>query len=1140
MRRRSMFVVVLIMLLTTLNPQPTHVAQGAAGIAMLSPANANADATSDAAVTVINGRQVYLPAIFRNYIEQFLDGETPRGGVCPTGYHLVHASGGLGITAPDTEEYSDRDYRCYPDVPPEQVSCGAFGEAVVIDGVATCACAGGYAGESCELCAPGYAYSATAGQCLERAPTAEVAITGGDTSIEHGQVVTLTATADGVARFTWTIREGDAGCFEDATGGCQTEIEGVDTVTFRAPASGEALGITQVTAAPAGGGSTFPGVKNIVYTAAGAIPITGQGHANLQPILRSLSSFMDYRCIGGGTIGISYYGKPVGIWGLGRMDGRASLNARPECGNATQNPFYASAPLVQPTTPFRLGSISKSVTAAIGRRVVKEAWALANWGAVPADGSIESLPLVNTSKTSLGINMLPQQLNTVYDRLDIVPHVYTATFGNLADPRWVSVTFGNLLAHRSGMQRDGGNDYLQHTVNSIPQLRYLLTDEGDLDLDKLAAQEAQLAVIYGQAAVDAARSAMAAAAGVPPSSVYFVPQPTLQEFVHVLAARPLLHDPDDEVFQYSNDGPGYIIVVAERLRNRPFAASNGDPASHNGSLLHEFFLEELGITTTGQSGIFRAQLTTPFLPGDPEPKKRIWNGGQNTYYPVSWDTKRPHCIVNVTGTSCTFNPWRDATNGRISWNWQRAQVPIVADWIGINAGSGELVADPATMLKFLNKYWVSGYDVNPRIGEKRSTAGNQSWNVYTTHNGAWAGAMSWAMQLGKIGAPFTYNLPPRSLNGRSITSDQTVRQPNFLLAPSENGQVISYDADGYPVNAFFHEVEGFALGQFDMSGKDKIYIATSAWGRLTIYEPGGAQIAQYDIGFAEGDRLLVDDVDDDVFDEILVVKASTGQVRIHDHNGVYLKSLALNINADHEVAVGRLQDGSPNRIFIARTAGYVVSYDPNNVSDFIIHDVPFKAGNGFAVGNVIGAYKDEVIIADHVSGKVSVYNYDLSKSTYGLFSTFEGSFESGSRMAVNSMADTGFHRNELLIGQPSTGKIRVFRANADDDTLFSHIQTLKTVGDNENLYTAGASLAAGSVYDGPNIYECSTADGIKRSLPTGVDVIVSINQWNVDRACANDPNVDCGDAYGMLHDFVIHGICQVNWATVLPFDVVAP
>jgi hypothetical protein len=49
------------------------------------------------------------------------------------------------------------------------------------------------------------------------------------------------------------------------------------------------------------------------------IPVTGSGDAQLQPILQSLTEFMRHRCVGAAVLGVSVKGKPVGVWGLGRM-----------------------------------------------------------------------------------------------------------------------------------------------------------------------------------------------------------------------------------------------------------------------------------------------------------------------------------------------------------------------------------------------------------------------------------------------------------------------------------------------------------------------------------------------------------------------------------------------------------------------------------------------------------------------------------------------------------------------------------------------------------------------------------------------------------------------------------------------------
>lgn len=1109
----------------------------------LSAQETAAKTISQTAQQSANQQTLFLPIIFNNYVESFLDGITPDGGRCPGGYYLVHSNGTPGIAEPETAVYDDADYLCLPITPADSLSCSPFGEAVLVDGIPSCACETGYVGDACDLCAPGYTFSTTTGQCLAQPPTDEVEFAGNNTSLELGQTRVLTASLPGIAMFDWAIGEGGLGCFDDMAGGCQPEISGPATITFRAPDSlpeGADLALTTIIATPmdSAGGSLPPAATSLILTIPGGIPITGQGHANLQPILTALSDYMYNRCIGAGVIGISFYGKPIGIWGLGRMDGRASLNSRPECGSDTQNPFYPDAPWVQPTTPFRMGSIGKSVTMAIGRQAASQAWEQQN-GSWPTHAQVNAIPLVGASNSPLGQPLLPPELEGVYSRQLEVAHVYTTTFGNFADPRWADVTLGNLFGHTSGLQRDGGDDYMRQTVNSLPILRDLLTPQGEIDLTKLAAQQQILVQQYGAQAVTNARNAIAVEANVDTSSVYFIPQPTLGEFINVVAARPLLHEPTDNKYQYTNTGPGYIIIVAEHLTGQPFAAHNGDPASHQGSLLYDFFLNELGVFTTGQSGIFRSHLITPLPGGDPEPRQRIWDASQNTYYPTMWDTKRPHCLLTTDGSDCTFDTWRNETYGRVGWHWQREQVPFFARGVAVNPGSGELVADPGTFLRYLNTYWVGGYGTNPRIGTRRDSGGSMVWNRYTTHNGAWRGSYSWAMQLGSTDAPTVYSLAARTASGQRLANDATQREPNYILAPSRNGMVVSYGADGYPSASFFHEADGLAVGRPDMTGVHKLYVATATHGRVRIYTPGGAEIANYDIGFQEGDRLLVGNLDNDIFDEIVVIKAN-GAVHVYDHNGAFLRTMNNWVNfvdSDTPVALGRYEDAGPNYFFRASAWGEVLRYATDNLASSVKTGVPYQSGNGMAVGNVLGMFKDEILVADHQTGIVSIYNYSLSSKKYGLVTTFQGYYEPGSQMVINQVASRGFHRNEIIIGQPSTGKIRVFRVSADDDKVVEHIQTLKGVGDIEDLFDAGMFLAVGSVYaSGTNTYLCSNADGILRQLPSGVDIHVSVNQWNVDRACAIGDSSQCGAAYNALHNILLHAVCQVNWNIIVPLD----
>ena len=98
--------------------------------------------------------------------------------------------------------------------------------------------------------------------------------------------------------------------------------------------------------------------SNNIALASEGIPVSGSGDAQLQPILQSLTQFMQHRCVGAAVLGVSVKGKPVGVWGLGRMKGRSTNNVNPACGDDMQAPL---APPVAADTPMRMGSISKPV-----------------------------------------------------------------------------------------------------------------------------------------------------------------------------------------------------------------------------------------------------------------------------------------------------------------------------------------------------------------------------------------------------------------------------------------------------------------------------------------------------------------------------------------------------------------------------------------------------------------------------------------------------------------------------------------------------------------------------------------------------------------------------------------------------------
>ncbi|MFN2201568.1 MAG: calcium-binding EGF-like domain-containing protein, partial [Caldilineaceae bacterium] len=320
------------------------------------------------------------------------------GGSCADGFHLMHESGALGIQDPDTfNEGGDGvlepaaghafwdGYYCVPDDDLSDASCSGHGSAHLLEGVAACACETGYVGAQCNVCAPGYVANQEGDSCVE-APddTPGIVVRGADDSIARDEVVELSAssvapqdasTAAVNANTRWEIEHG-YGCLlptRDATE-CLDTVEG-SNVFFKAP-PGDGLNETglRVTTFDDGGGVIDIGGATVMAQPPGYIPINGWGKPELQPILDQMLSFMKTRCVGAAVLGVAYYGKPVGVWGLGKTYGRASSTIFDDaCGPDEADPHYPAAPNMGNQMGIMIGSVSKTVTFATARWALKDA-----------------------------------------------------------------------------------------------------------------------------------------------------------------------------------------------------------------------------------------------------------------------------------------------------------------------------------------------------------------------------------------------------------------------------------------------------------------------------------------------------------------------------------------------------------------------------------------------------------------------------------------------------------------------------------------------------------------------------------------------------------------------------------------------
>ncbi|NET91451.1 MAG: serine hydrolase, partial [Kamptonema sp. SIO1D9] len=514
------------------------------------------------------------------------------------------------------------------------------------------------------------------------------------------------------------------------------------------------------------------------------IPITGSGDRQLQPILQALTDFMHHRCVGAAILGVSVKGQPVGVWGLGRMSGRASNSWDRACGDELGTPLASE---VQPDTPMRIGSISKPVTFAMVRWALKKvAKEQANLDLT--DEQIEGMklfdpehypPQIPGTNQSYPVEIIPRDLYNLFSGKVKYPVSVKDSWqyggdrdkerlcadlnSGFADPQWQNVTLGHFLSHRTGLQRSAPK-YAEDIVDNLPIVRNLKTSAD------FQGQEQQLTDQFGSQAVNAAKTQLNLTAN---RDGYLIPAPTLAETMKVLAGRCLRYPLGEN--HYSNTSPAFPVIILEQLMaSGHYAAEVGKPETHQESALQVFFQTELGVPTTGTKGIFKTQVVEN-IPGypNPEPIKRHWNG--QTYNWTAWDTKRLHCVWN-NGT-CNFDSWKNSNPGRLNWSLNLAQIPFSHTGLQANPGTGSLATDARTFLKFMAEYWVSGYGNNPRIGEER----NDTWTRDTRHNGKYNGALAWAMQLGGNNN-INVNLPPINNTGR-ITDDFANLNPVSISLP---------------------------------------------------------------------------------------------------------------------------------------------------------------------------------------------------------------------------------------------------------------------------------------------------------------------------------------------------------------------
>lgn len=735
---------------------------------------------------------VFMPLVIG---EQSEDDLFSAGSVCAEGYYLTKLDGTIGIehiepfgVDPDQGEsenagpntYNNDEYRCVPNQKLEDISC-VNGTAVIDGGVAACACEQGYGGATCNMCAQGYEANEAGACVLSEKP--ELVVDGATASMVPGETRTITPTAPGLSVFQFRVAP-EMGCFEAVDGSCSQEIVG-GSVNFRA--SRTITELVPITIKVAGGGvGSVPPYEweiNTLAMPADRIPVAGYGDSRLMPIIKHLSTYMQHRCIGAATVGISRNGVVLGTWSLGRVEGPAASDMvwDEDC----QDPMLVVGDLADPVAwdaPFLIGSNTKFHTSAILRWALKQV-AKQEGGLDLTDEQILGLrpfdpnnypPVIpgTNPPVKFPVPIVPLEVYRVMSGLEPYPAAAipdSTSFGDtsvqyplcngssvangFADAQWQNVTIEHIISHRTGLQRSAPT-YGANVVASLPAIRGLSTQAD------YAAQEAILRAQFGDTAVNSGKAGLGYPNG---TQTYILPKPTLDELMLVIAGRCLRYPLG--VYSYSNTSPSFsTLIIRELVASGNLSAPSGNPAAHETSALSIFLQQTIGLDTAADDGIFNVQQAVDVADYIWRGAEfRSWSAAQNTYYPTDWDLKQPHCVWNGSNSTCSITDWRNATNGRINWNMSNGPIPFLMAGGTFDTGTGSFAVEARDELKMLANYRIGSYNDPITVGQPRAGLPNGNYS----HNGSLGGGHSFVRQI-SFNTAESMTLPPLDENGNLL------------------------------------------------------------------------------------------------------------------------------------------------------------------------------------------------------------------------------------------------------------------------------------------------------------------------------------------------------------------------------------
>jgi hypothetical protein len=686
-----------------------------------------------------------LPPFAGAFCEQCAPGyEGPDCRSCSPGYVSNAMQNASGDDLPE-DLTNPEQFLCLPDMPASCLgrSCSGHGLCRVDGRDAVCACDPGYAGADCDECAANYERN-TAGVCVlgqacregkcgghgscSAAPFGEIACVcdagfsgvdcggpdlfirnTGDRQTLYDQETIVVVNGGGNPPFTWRVT-GPALITPcgSSTPSCPP---GGATLTIVAPRGGiQNLLHVQVTLQDGVGHNA---ALDFAALPSSFLPFTGDVRLELFPYYEAMLRYMRARGIRAGILGISKGGVLLGTNGYGYRD--AGIDADPFV-NAGEGP----GPLVQPLSPFRIASVSKTLSAAAVRQT-----------AASLGVDITSSSLFNRAAT-----WIQESINFSLTS-GAPPFDYNLPAPLTTDSRWANVTIQHLMNHHAGFFRD----VVPASTTGQP-----LYNDSFLPFTEELGDPSQLQTAKSGTSSDISYATSYALAAL---QLQFDPRITVENMIKFSAGMQLHYNPGGSTAggdNYSN--LGYIMLgrVMEGLKGTPYDPDEPGVPMGWGAFpkhLQQYLCETSGIT----GGIHPGDAFSP-QPLEPYYRSLDWQGVEGRAWNLAEGADKIRWNAGIQQwqfcqSDCPDLPgavWNDEENTPTAYG---------GFWLAERNSAGGIVATAPALLKFARNHRIkagSPGDGASGIGSLLAAPG--AYGSSSSHNGSLSGTRSWLWQMG--------------------------------------------------------------------------------------------------------------------------------------------------------------------------------------------------------------------------------------------------------------------------------------------------------------------------------------------------------------------------------------------------------